>query len=80
MREAHGGESERDFAIAARICLLGVRAAPGRGVGAILDAVTKQPLTPEVERLRALIKSPRKPTKDFFKEILILLVDRKYLK
>ena len=76
------GDLDRDFAVHARVCLLGVRASLGRGQGAVLDAVSKQPYGhPEIETLRTrLMANGPRLTKEFFKEILLLLVDRDYLR
>lgn len=75
------GDLDRDFAVHARICLLGVSNSLGKGQGATLDAITKPPFAPGVEALRTqLMANGPRLTKDFFKEILLLLVDRAYLR
>jgi len=74
---ANAGDLRRDFAVEARMCLLGVRAAPGVGMGKQLDQVCSSKASQEVERLKKSL--PKRRTKDFFKEILVLLVDAGYL-
>ena len=81
----HSGDLRRDYSLHVRICLLGVKASQGKGQGETLNAITKHPYgyDREIETLRTKLQDQEKgkiPSKDFFKEILLMLVHGEYLR